>query len=520
MKRHLQLSLFLAFTVLVTNISFGQTYTHPLVGIQSEFVGACLVADSGPFTYTDNNSGGNYSTNVNLIYRVFCPSTAFTCMQVTFNSFNVEGGWDFLQVSNGPTQNSPQFMGAPTGATAYGGWSGISGTPAVPFSYTSTDASGCLTFRFYSDVSVTRPGWSATMTGIPCAGGPNGTDNNDCSNLTPICSAATITGNSTGPGISAEGCNGSDCPAGGENHTNWYTFTAATTGTIDLTITPTALTDDYDYAVYGPNVTCGALGSPLNCSDAALTGVTGTSNVSPNQFIEDVSGDGFTESISATAGDTYIIVIDEWSANAGSGYDLSFAGTASLDCVVLLPVELSSFTAEYVPDYDVVDLAWTTESERDNDYFEVERSIDGNNFSTIKTVKGIGNTNYTTKYYSADETPVLGVNYYRLKQFDLNGEFEYSEVISVNILDDFYDMLSLFPNPTTGLTEVIFNSYSQGQVMLNVIEVDGKTIVNTKLDAVRGGNRFDLDLTNESHGIYVVTITSKDKVYRSRLIKK
>ena len=165
-------------------------------------------------------------------------------------------------------------------------------------------------------------------------------------------------------------------------------------------------------------------------------------------------------------------------------------------------------------------MAWTTESERDNDYFEVERSIDGNNFSTIKTVKGIGNTNYTTKYYSADETPVLGVNYYRLKQFDLNGEFEYSEVISVNILDDFYDMLSLFPNPTTGLTEVIFNSYSQGQVMLNVIEVDGKTIVNTKLDAVRGGNRFDLDLTNESHGIYVVTITSKDKVYRSRLIKK
>ena len=56
--------------------------------------------------------------------------------------------------------------------------------------------------------------------------------------------------------------------------------------------------------------------------------------------------------------------------------------------------------------------------------------------------------------------------------------------------------------------------------MLNVIGVDGKKIVNTKLDAVRGGNRFDLDLTNESHGIYVITITSKDKVYRSKLIKK
>ncbi|MFT6982342.1 MAG: hypothetical protein ACJAUD_001109 [Crocinitomicaceae bacterium] len=519
MKRNLQRSLLLAFAVLAFNISFSQTYTHPTVGIQSEFVGACLVSNSGPFTYTDNNSGGNYSSNINLTYRVFCPSTAFTCMRVTFNSFNVEPGWDFLQVKNGPTQNSPQFMGAPTGATAYGGWFGISGTPALPFSYTSTDASGCLTFRFYSDNTVTRPGWSATITGLPCAGGPSGTDNNDCSNMTPLCSAASITGNATGPGIAAEGCTGSTCPAGGENHTNWYTFTAQTAGTIDLLINPTTNSDDYDYAIYGPNVTCGALGVPLNCSDAGITGNTGIQNVTPNQFSEDVNGDGFTESITANAGDSYILVVDEWSANAGSGYQLSFGGTASLDCTIL-PVELSEFTANYAPDLDLVELLWITDSERDNDYFEVEKSIDGVHFEVIETIKGAGTTTYETQYFLTDAEPVQGVNYYRLNQFDLNGDSKYSEVVSVNILDDFYDMLSLFPNPTSGLTEVIFNSYTKEEVTLSVIGLDGKKVVNSSINAVRGGNRFDLDMSNQKNGVYFITITTNEKIYRSKLIKK
>lgn len=497
-------------------------YIMPTVGINNEYVGACLVTDCGPSTFTDDGGpSGNYSNGINQIYRVFCPDAAGQCMKVTFNRCITQNSLDFLLVGNGPTQNSPAFTTFPNSPTAYAGITGLWGNlnPATPFSFTSTDASGCLTFRFYSSGAGNNEGWNTVLECVPCAGGPNGTDNNDCINLTPLCSGATIGGNATGPGILAEGCNGSDCPAGGENHTNWYTFTAQTSGTIDFTINPQTNSDDYDYAVYGPNVTCAALGAPLNCSDAGVTGNTGVQNVSPNEWTEDVTGNGFTESINATAGDSYILVIDEWTPT-GSGYDLSFGGTASLDCSVLLPVELSSFTAEYAPEYDVVDLLWVTESERDNDYFEVERSIDGITFETINTVKGVGNTNYQSKYYSADENPVTGVNYYRLKQFDMNGTFEYSEVVSVNILDDFYDMLSLFPNPTTGKTEVIFNSYTNDEVMLNVVGYQGKTIVNSKIDAVSGGNRFTLDLSNEPQGVYIVSITSKDKVYRSKLIKK
>lgn len=479
---------------LVSSNSFGQ-YSHPTVGINSEYVGSCLVANCGPSTYTDNGGAlGNYALNINNVYRVFCPSIAGNCMRVTFTSFDVENGWDWLMVGNGPTQNSPLFTTAPAN-----GLGRITGTPAVPFSYTATGASGCLTFRFWSDNIITRPGWSATLSCVPCAGGPNGTDNSDCQTMTPLCSGSAITTNSTGPGIVAEGCTGSACPAGGENHSNWYTFQAQTTGTLSVTINPAVGTDDYDFAIYGPNVTCGALGAPIRCTDSGTTGMTcacGTAGAANTDLTEDVTGNGVVRILNVVAGQNYILVVDKWSPSGGTGYTLSFGGTASLDCVVL-PVELAEFTAEYQPELHVVDLFWRTESERINDRWEVEKSTDGVNFEIINVVKGNGTTNTESQYFTIDENPNIGMNYYRLNQWDTDGNGKHSEIRAVNVLDDVYDMLSVFPNPTTGFSEVIFNSYKKETAMLNVVSYDGKVVVNTPVEAVKGGNRLDLDLSGQ-----------------------
>ena len=406
----------LAILCFVSSESFGQ-YSHPTVGINNEFVGSCLVANCGPLTYTDNGGAlGNYALNIGTaanggIYRVFCPSVAGNCMQVTFNQFDTEATFDYMTIGNGPTQSSPFFTTPPALATGR-----ISGTPAVPFTYTATGPSGCLTFRFRSDVSITRPGWNATMVCVPCAGGPNGTDNSDCQTMTPLCSGSAITTNATGPGIVAEGCTGSACPAGGENHTNWYTFQAQTTGTLSVTINPAVGTDDYDFAIYGPNVTCAALGSPIRCTDSAAPGVTSASGTgappADNDLTEDVTGNGTLAQLNVIAGQTYILVVDKWSPSGGTGYTLNFGGTASLDCVVL-PVELSEFTADYQPDVHVVDLFWSTASERINDRWEVEKSTDGVNFEIINVVKGNGTTNTESQYYTVDEKPNIGMNYYR-----------------------------------------------------------------------------------------------------------
>lgn len=506
----------LALTSVAFSHSFGQ-YSHPTVGINSEFVGSCLVANCGPLTYTDNGGViGNYSNNINNIYRVFCPSVAGNCMQVTFSQFDTENTFDYLMIGNGPTQNSPLFTTPPANGVGR-----IMGTPAVPFTYTATGASGCLTFRFRSDFSVTRPGWNATMTCVPCAGGPNGTDNSDCQTMTPLCSGAAISTNSTGPGIVAEGCTGSACPAGGENHTNWYQFQAQTTGTLSITINPNLATDDYDLAIYGPNVTCGALGAPIRCSDSGNTGMTcACGNGGPpanNDFIEDVTGNGILAQLNVVAGQSYILVVDKWSPVGGTGYTLSFGGTASLDCVVL-PVELSEFTADYQPDLHVVDLFWRTDSERINDRWEVEKSTDGVNFEIINVVKGNGTTSNESQYFTVDETPNIGMNYYRLNQWDTDGNGKYSEIRAVNVLDDVYDMLSVFPNPTTGLSELIFNSYKKETALLNVVSYDGKVVINSPVEAVKGGNRLDLDLSGQGKGVYFVSVITENKTFKTKIV--
>jgi len=494
-------------------------YIHPTVGINDEFVGSCLINDCGPFTYTDNGgSGGNYSNNIGDptfggIYRTFCPSIAGNCMQATFNEFVTQPTNDYLTIGNGPTQNSTLFTTAPANGAGR-----ISGSPAVPFTYTSTDASGCLTFRFRSNGNTTAAGWNATLQCIPCAGGPNGTDNNDCQTMTPLCSGASISTNSSGPGIIAEGCTGSTCPAGGENHTNWYTFQAQTTGTLNITLVPTLATDDYDFAVFGPNVTCGALGSPIRCTDSAMEGTTGTTGLAGDN-IEDVSGDGFLQTLNVIAGQQYILAVDKWSPSGGIGYTLSFGGSASLDCIVL-PVELSEFTVEYQPNEHVIDLFWKTESERINDRWEVEKSTDGVNFEIINILQGAGTTNNESQYFTIDQNPSLGVNYYRLNQWDTDGNSKYSEIRAVNVLDDVYDMISVFPNPTTGFSEIIFNAYKKEEVILNVVSYDGKIIVNTPIQAVKGGNQLDLDLSNHGKGVYFVSIITSNKTFKTKIIRE
>lgn len=508
------------------------SFTHPTVGGGGEFVGSCLVNNCGPFTYTDNGgASGNYSNSINGIYRVFCPSVAGNCMQVTFNSFNIEAPsgttfWDMLQVKNGPTQNSPGFTGPPNitrnnlSGWAGGPYTGLAGNlgGSVPFSFTSTDASGCLTFRFFSDGTVNGPGWNATLQCVPCAGGPNGTDNNDCSSLTAICGTASMPGNATGPGLVSDGCIFGQCPAGGENFTNWYAFQVQTGGVLNILVDPINNADDYDFTIYGPNPSCSNLGTPFRCSDAAVTGNTGT-NAGSVDLSESAAGNGFVAQMNVSAGQIYYLVVDEWTPT-GAGYTLSFPNsTANLDCTVL-PVELNVFTADYIPEQGVVDLFWSTATERDNDFWEVERSVDGINWTTINEVKGAGTTNYETQYYVMDEKPNVGINYYRLTQWDINGNGKSSEVRSVNILDDFYDMLTLFPNPTNGKTEVIYNSYNNEQSLLQVVNADGKIVVNAPIESQKGGNRFELDMSAQERGVYVVTIVTRDKAYRTKLVKE
>lgn len=98
---------------------------------------------------------------------------------------------------------------------------------------------------------------------------------------------------------------------------------------------------------------------------------------------------------------------------------------------ISLPVELTSFSGEYNPKDKTNDLKWSTASEINNDYFLIERRTEEGLFETVGRVEGNGSTQLQSTYAFKDDRIKSVFNYYRLKQVDFDGKFEYSDIITV-----------------------------------------------------------------------------------------
>ncbi|MBI4646919.1 MAG: gliding motility-associated C-terminal domain-containing protein [Bacteroidia bacterium] len=288
------------------------SYNHPTTGLQNTYLGACMVSTCNANYYDNGGAAGNYSDNINYIYRTFCPSQPGNCIRVTFTSFNTESGFDYLNILNGATQGSPS-LGSFSGATS----------PGV---LTSTDASGCLGFRFNSDGSVNASGWAATLSCVACSGGPTATEDNNCTAANSICGNTPVTGVATGPGLTSE-CNG--CVIS-ENYSNWYKIYIGTGGTLALTINPVVGSDDYDFSLWGPNVPCGSINStaPVRCSYAEGAGSTGMGN-GASDFSEDVLGDGWVATLAVSAGQYYYFMVNDWTPG-GNGFEINASGSTAI----------------------------------------------------------------------------------------------------------------------------------------------------------------------------------------------
>lgn len=513
-KFYKQILLWNTIFILCSTITTAQNFFHGTVGIQGERVTHCLTSTCSG-NYFDNGGASNYSNNITGgLYRVFCPTIPGNCLRATFNSFSTEAGYDFLTIGNGATQNSPVFTTPP--ATVPNGR--ISGNPAVPFSFTANNPSGCLTFRFTSDATITSSGWSATFSCVPCAtptNGANTTDNNDCIRATQICSDITTNVNSRGPGLISEGCIPNTCPAGGENHSNWYTFTVRTSGTLTMLIDPQTNTDDYDFAIYGANTTCNALGTPLRCSDSGNTGNTGMNNTEIDNT-ENVSGNGFVAQMNVTAGQTYILVVDEWLSNTGNGYTVSFGGTATLDCSPLLPLNLLSFNADYRNDTKDAFIQWTTLSEYANAYFVIEKSIDGIHFDSIGTIESQGTTQ-RADYAFIDPNPIPnGFTYYRLKWYE-DFSPKYSDISAIAVNDPTHNGILIYPNPTTNILN-IQNLFGNSDYHLRIYNFLGNTVLE-RSNLFLISTKEEINIEKLPTGTYTLELTT-DNIRKTFLVIK
>jgi hypothetical protein len=115
-------------------------------------------------------------------------------------------------------------------------------------------------------------------------------------------------------------------------------------------------------------------------------------------------------------------------------------------CPVPLPITLIHFKADKL-DGDIVALNWTTASEINNEYFEIQRSNDAMNWIPVAQINGAGNSSAEINYQYLDYAPFSEVNYYRLKQVDFNGTYEYSWIISIDIDKNKRPEIFAYPNP-------------------------------------------------------------------------
>ena len=192
----------------------------------------------------------------------------------------------------------------------------------------------------------------------------------------------------------------------------------------------------------------------------------------------------------------------------GTVMPFTFAGPTVVNP---LPIELLSFSG-----YGVVSanqLNWTTAAETNNNYFELERSANANEFLKIATIAGAGNSTTIKEYDYRDNSPGAGINYYRLKQVDYNGDYTYSNIISIdqNTFDN--SLVQVYPNPSSDVVNIVTSN--------NITSV---TIYNMRGEIVYSNlsqQSNSIEFKPLSDGVYIVkALDTNGNISTSRFVKK
>jgi hypothetical protein len=200
----------------------------------------------------------------------------------------------------------------------------------------------------------------------------------------------------------------------------------------------------------------------------------------------------------------------------------SFAGAISSNTTTT-PVKLVSLKATKVNN-DVL-VSWSTASEVNNRGFNVERSIDGKTFEYVGFVKGAGNSSVSNNYRLEDANAFVttGVNklYYRLKQMDNDGKFEYSKVVTVENNERKAETVITYPNPFSDKVTVELQNVNAGTVKVEVLDISGRLVTTVEEVVNQGTQTITVNgLSGLTQGVYMVRVTASGVTQTSKLIKQ
>jgi len=182
-----------------------------------------------------------------------------------------------------------------------------------------------------------------------------------------------------------------------------------------------------------------------------------------------------------------------------------------------MPVELTSFKGNETQKTNT--LNWQTAAEINNDYFEVERSIDGRDFKVIGMEEGNGTTTLSSRYRFIDHSP-LKTGYYRLRQVDFDGAFEYSDIIMVEREDNGVKQdLRIYPNPVKDNMKIEYQTAKSQEVTVSVMNMTGQILSVQNVTSQEGRNILDLNSADIPTGSYILRIDLGDQQLSKLFIK-
>ncbi len=174
-----------------------------------------------------------------------------------------------------------------------------------------------------------------------------------------------------------------------------------------------------------------------------------------------------------------------------------------------LPIVLFDFTAECTGQF--VDLRWTTWSEYNNDFFTVEKSYDGQNFSGVADIDAHGSGSSSIHYQWIDDSGDGGTVYYRLKETDFNGRSTYYDVVAVECGEA--AVFRIYPNPTTDGVFIEFDKDSFSNLRIEIFNPIGELISAKRIS---GSSFIDLPIAK---GVYILKILDGRTVHVERIVK-
>lgn len=473
-----------------TTVSSGTMVNNNFGTAQVNLGGGCGGGNCS--NYTLSVTGGSYPTEIswNLISGVlivgtgFAPSTQTLCLDTgcfVMQMFDQFGdGW------NGATWTLTNSGGTTVGSGTLG--TGTIGQQMIDLSPTTGCASSgpvvasdcpqavniCTNYSWSVD-----PNGSGALNEIPPLGSIGNPD------LQP------------GGAASAWGTDNWGCLRSNELNSTWMIVNISGSGSLEFTFGGLgSQAGFYDWIMYPYNASaCAQVMAnqvpPVRCNwNGVSFGGTGLAATTPP------GGDptNYEPPLNVLAGQQYIICFSNWSSVTTS-VPLEFGGTATVSCTtVILPLELTAFTAEQ--EVATVRLRWTTATEQNTAHFAIERKSGAGDWAVIGELSASGTSQHENRYDFTDHTAEAGHNYYRLHMVDTDGSSTWSPTVHA-----LFRPLgpSVYPNPASGGFWV-----RAGESAFTIVDAMGRAVPH-RVARVRG-DACEVSLPQGSRGVFTVLI--------------